>query len=464
MSDRKQRKFSTVEELTKLAVPEANRIELTYTNLPGLRLAVQPKTGRCKWVYSYVGSDGKRHKVSLGAYPVDAPIKERRASLQAAYARAIEYNNQVEDPEADDPHEVAAAIEAARDQKVKTAVREAQADEWTVAKLGEAYLDALEQNGRRPETIKGYRQRLTVDCKPIAGMPAAAVTEDDVLRVLTPILARGKARHYNLTRQTLQGMFNWAAGRVRKAMKGTQPPRHLRRMQSPVEGIAKADETPPEVSGAREFSTDELPALWWALKRARGQVDLDVAAMMLLTGCRIGETRLAKWADIDLDAATWTIPAADAKGKRDHVVHLSPQAVELLGSRLSRSPWVFPNPNTRDGLVDQQAPGKRLQKLMRTLKLDTTRVSAHSCRKTLDTWTDQHDICSDNVRRRLLNQVNPDQLRRRYSGADHGEAAREVWRRWGEYLDGLAWKQLEKELDAVVESQRAEKTSEVSAA
>lgn len=36
-------------------------------------------------------------------------------------------------------------------------------------------------------------------------------------------------------------------------------------------------------------------------------------------------------AEIDLDAKLWTIPAERMKAKREHIVPLSPQALEILG-------------------------------------------------------------------------------------------------------------------------------------
>ena len=51
---------------------------------------------------------------------------------------------------------------------------------------------------------------------------------------------------------------------------------------------------------------------------------------MTLTVVRSGEARLAKWDEINLDTATWTIPAARMKAKRAHRVPLSDRALEIL--------------------------------------------------------------------------------------------------------------------------------------
>ncbi|EQD69505.1 phage integrase, partial [mine drainage metagenome] len=45
---------------------------------------------------------------------------------------------------------------------------------------------------------------------------------------------------------------------------------------------------------------------------------------------RPGELRHAEWAEIDLDAATWCIPAHKMKMRASHIVPLSTQAVAIL--------------------------------------------------------------------------------------------------------------------------------------
>ena len=63
----------------------------------------------------------------------------------------------------------------------------------------------------------------------------------------------------------------------------------------------------------------------------------------VLCAVRPGEARLARWEDIDLDAATWTIPATAMKASRTHRVPLSDRAVAVLGEAgTGRAGWVFP--------------------------------------------------------------------------------------------------------------------------
>ena len=51
---------------------------------------------------------------------------------------------------------------------------------------------------------------------------------------------------------------------------------------------------------------------------------------MMLTATRPGEARGASWKEFDLDASSWTIPAARMKGRKIHSIPLAKQTVLML--------------------------------------------------------------------------------------------------------------------------------------
>ena len=73
----------------------------------------------------------------------------------------------------------------------------------------------------------------------------------------------------------------------------------------------------------------DLPAF---MTRLVGKDSISAKALefCILTATRTQETIGARWSEIDLDAAFWTIPASRMKAKRDHRMPLSHRAVELL--------------------------------------------------------------------------------------------------------------------------------------
>ncbi|MCD5980548.1 tyrosine-type recombinase/integrase [Pseudomonas quasicaspiana] len=64
--------------------------------------------------------------------------------------------------------------------------------------------------------------------------------------------------------------------------------------------------------------------------KARHPVSIALAVMMLAHGTRIGETRLSKWKNINLEDGEWFIPAADAKTRKEMVVPLTAQICTFL--------------------------------------------------------------------------------------------------------------------------------------
>jgi integrase len=64
--------------------------------------------------------------------------------------------------------------------------------------------------------------------------------------------------------------------------------------------------------------------------RERSNISSRALEFCILTATRTSEVIGAQWSEIDFDAATWTIPAARMKAKRDHRVPLSDRAVEIL--------------------------------------------------------------------------------------------------------------------------------------
>ena len=78
---------------------------------------------------------------------------------------------------------------------------------------------------------------------------------------------------------------------------------------------------------------------------ARASVKLGFE-FLVLTACRSGEVRGARWEEIDLEGAEWTISAKRMKGRREHRVPLSARAREVLAEAKAHAPhseWVFPS-------------------------------------------------------------------------------------------------------------------------
>ncbi|MHA6346726.1 tyrosine-type recombinase/integrase [Roseivivax sp. CAU 1761] len=68
----------------------------------------------------------------------------------------------------------------------------------------------------------------------------------------------------------------------------------------------------------------DLPRFMAELGTARaGDLTKLAPELVILTACRSGEVRLARWEEIDLERAEWTIPAERMKAKKAHRFPLS---------------------------------------------------------------------------------------------------------------------------------------------
>ncbi len=80
--------------------------------------------------------------------------------------------------------------------------------------------------------------------------------------------------------------------------------------------------------------------------REREGMSARAVEFAILTACRSGEVRGARWAEFDTVGKVWTIPAERMKAKREHQVPLSSAALALLAlmSKDSDGDFVFASP------------------------------------------------------------------------------------------------------------------------
>ena len=100
--------------------------------------------------------------------------------------------------------------------------------------------------------------------------------------------------------------------------------------------------------------TKHHPSLPWqrigafmAALRAREGVSARALEFAILTACRSGEVRGAKWTEFDTVGKVWTIPAERMKAKREHEVPLSDAALALLESMPKVGELVFAGTKTQ---------------------------------------------------------------------------------------------------------------------
>jgi integrase len=163
-----------------------------------------------------------------------------------------------------------------------------------------------------------------------------------------------------------------------------------------------------------------------------------VAALKLssLVFVRPGELRTAEWAEIDLDAAEWRMPASKMKMKVDHLVPLSTQSVELLRSVqpiTGHGRYVFPSLRTGERPMSENTINAALRGMGYSKEVHT----AHGFRALARTIMDEvMGERVDLIEHQLAHAVK-DPNGRAYNRTAHLPARRVMMQNWANYLDKL---------------------------
>lgn len=112
---------------------------------------------------------------------------------------------------------------------------------------------------------------------------------------------------------------------------------------------------------------EELPKLMRTLVMSNLSVTTRcLIEWQLLTLVRPSEASGARWEEIDLNAKLWTIPAERMKAKREHIVPLSPQALEILEVMKPISAHrehIFPSRNNPKQAMNSQTANAALKRI-----------------------------------------------------------------------------------------------------
>ena len=141
------------------------------------------------------------------------------------------------------------------------------------------------------------------------------------------------------------------------------------------------------------------------------------------------EGAAATWAEIDLEAALWVIPAIRMKAGSEHKVPLSTRAVEVLEAarRLNpKSELVFPTP--KGGLIGPYHVGRKL--LARVGAVATV----HGFRSSFRNWAGELSGASHDAMERALAHTIDNKAERAYNRTVYLDQRRKLMADWAAYL------------------------------
>jgi integrase len=270
----------------------------------GLYLLVRPD-GRKGWVYRYRLA-GRQRDMGLGAHP--------EVGLAAARQAAKDARDRLR--AGADPIAVRAAERAALARRV------ADAGERTFKAVAERYVARHEVGWKDAKHRAQWRSTLEAYAYPrLGGRDVAGIDRAAVLEVLEPLWARAPETASRL-RGRIEAVLDFAAARGWRTAPNPARWRDLRH-DLPAPRKLKPVAHQPALPWPR------LPAFLAEL-RARPATAARALEFAVLTAARTGEVLGATWREVDLESATWTVPARRTKAARPHRVALSPAALAVL--------------------------------------------------------------------------------------------------------------------------------------
>ena len=381
------------------AIELRNKRPGKYADGNGLYFWVRP-TGTRQWVQRLV-IQRFRHDLGLGAYPVVGLAQARRIAFEKRQiARAGG------DPRTENPRQKGPTV-----REFYPVVTENRRPNWKTAATAASW-------------HRGFEKYIF----PIIGdKPVAAVTGDDIRRIILPAW-NGRNSRGLLLSQHLDYFFACALVDHHRLDNPVAP---LKRILPKVQGAVTNRASLPYCEAP------EALAEWQALP-VNPAIKLAVL-FIVLTVVRLTEATGATWGEIDLPGRLWQVPQDRMKGGRDHTVPLSPQALEVLEQARAlhpRSSLIFPRVDHRGRMwqVSQDAVSDALAKLRR---VDAKRkaIVVHGFRATFRVWTIEVAGARREVCERALAHGESDATVAAYTReADPFNARVRLMKRWADYV------------------------------
>ena len=326
--------------------PRATRYSVADGN--GLVLEVMP-TGNKVWRFRYT-LDGKRQPLTtIGDY--------KRISLRVARERARKYAEMVAGG-------VSPAATARRDRGAEKRVD-------LLRDAAELYMTAA-MASKSDEYQRTTRRALDKDVLRVIGnKPIGAVTSEDIVAICERIKRRGSPKMALHTRNVIKRLYEFLIAR----QLATSNPAAV----VPARFIATQD------SRTRVLTPGEIGTTLRAIGASSIRRPLKLALhLLVLTMVRKSELIEATWAEFDLKAALWKIPATRMKNGREHWVYLPRQAAVMLHElREARSSRTFVFPTVRG--EDRPIAKSTLNQAVKALGLEIEHFVLHDFRRTAAT-------------------------------------------------------------------------------
>lgn len=390
----------TTRPLTNTEVLRAKAIDkdLTLHDGDGLFMVVKT-TGKKLWRFRYQRPvTRQRTMMGLGAFPALslADARRLRADYLSLLANGIDPQTQAE-----------------------RVIEQQQIELDRIFSTVAANWFALKQASITPDYAKDIWRSLEKDVFPAIGeIPVQEIKARTLVEALKPIKARGALETVRRLVQRINEIMIYA---VNTGLIDANP----------ASGIGMAFEKPKK-QNMPTLRPEELPKLMRSLIMSNLSVPTRcLIEWQLLTLVRPSEASGARWAEIDLNAKLWTIPAERMKAKREHIVPLSTQAIEILEVMRPISAHrehVFPSRNDPKQSMNSQTANAALKRIGYGGKL-----VAHGLRSIASTAMNEAGLNPDVIEAALAHS-DRNEVRKAYNRTTYLSQRKDLMIWWGDFI------------------------------
>jgi integrase len=391
----------------------------------GLYLQIAPSDTK-SWLLRFT-RHGKAREMGLGAADPDGRVG---ISLSQARQLAADARRQLRDGLDPITERDKAALERRK--------AEERGRDQTFRKAGEGYIAAHRAGWKNAKHAEQWQSTLEAHVFPsMGGMDVANISISDVVGVLKPIWQK-IPETASRVRQRIEAILDYAAAPSRKWRSSENPARWRGVLEHELPSISKVRRVRHQPS----LPWQQIKAFMTALDDHEG-VAAQALKFAILTGCRSGEVRGAVWNEIDLEKATWTIPANRMKAKKLHRVPLSKPAVKVLEAMRPLSfgkskDLIFPSPTSSSQLSDMalsqlvrgmSSDGLGKDHLPRWRDSENRAVVVHGFRSTFKSWALSTSY-PDHLSEIALSHSDRNKVRAAYAREDLLEERRPLMDAW----------------------------------
>jgi len=283
--------------------------------------------------------------------------------------------------------------------------------------VSEIYMESNWDSWRNDKHRHQWKSTMATYVYPVIGdLPVAEVGTSHVLQILEPMW-RSKSETASRVRGRIETILD--AAKARGYREGENPARWRGHIAQILPARARLTR-----GHHKAMPYESVPAFFAALHQREAIAALALE-FTILTAARTGEVIGAKWDEIDLDKAVWTIPANRMKAGKEHRVPLSLPAVEILKSTQElRKENLFP------AVRGRALSGMAMAMLLRRMDVD---ITVHGFRSSFRDWCAECTSYAHEVAEMALAHTIDNKVERAYRRGDLFEKRRRLMDDWAAY-------------------------------